>query len=156
MSYKSSCLPICLLTVALALAGCNRQTVYHHYEKASVDGWERNDTLVFNVSPASSDAVLQEEVQLRINNKYPFMGLSLIVEQTTFPSNVRRVDTLNCHLIDKKGGVEGKGINYVQYGFYLTDISVSEGDSLSIALHHNMKREILPGIIDLGIRLDKR
>ena len=144
-----------LLTVALILVGCNRHTVYHHYEQAPVSGWERNDTLVFCVKPAAADAVLHEEVELRINNQYPFMGLVLIVEQTTFPSNVRRVDTLNCQLIDEKGNVKGKGINYVQYSYHLTDLGVSEGDSIAIAIRHNMKREILPGIVDLGVHLIK-
>ncbi len=144
-----------LMMVALALAGCNRSTVYHHYEPVPVDGWTRNDTLHFHVTPAKDDAVLHEEVELRINSEYPFLGLCLVVEQTTFPSNVRRVDTLNCSLIDKGGSPKGKGVNYFQNRFLLTDLSVSEGDSVEIAVHHNMKREILPGVVDLGIRLIK-
>ena len=154
MSCKSS-LHIIFLTVALALTGCNRHTIYHHYEQTPVAGWERNDTLFFNVSPTGDDAVLHEEVEMRISNKYPFMGLCLVVEQTTFPSNVRRIDTLNCNLIDEKGNVMGKGINYMQYNYHLTDLSLNEGDSLSIAIRHNMKREILPGVIDVGIKLIK-
>ena len=107
------------------------------------------------MTPAKDDAVLHEEVELRINSEYPFLGLCLVVEQTTFPSDVRRVDTLNCSLIDKGGSPKGKGVNYFQNRFLLTDLSVSEGDSVEIAVHHNMKREILPGVVDLGIRLIK-
>ena len=55
-----------LMMVALALAGCNRSTVYHHYEPVPVDGWTRNDTLHFHVTPAKDDAVFHEEVELRI------------------------------------------------------------------------------------------
>lgn len=154
MSLRNS-LSILLITVVLALAGCDNNTVYHHYEQTSVSGWERSDTLLFNVASAKSDAVLKEEVELRINNTYPFMGLCLVVEQTTYPSNVRHIDTLNCQLIDEEGQTKGDGLNYIQYHFHLTDISVSEGDSLAIAIHHNMKREILPGVVDVGIRLAK-
>ena len=152
---RRNCLSIFIMTVALVLTGCNRRTVYHHYNQTHVSGWERNDTLLFNVKPAACDAVLHEEVELRINSQYPFMGLCLVVEHTFFPSNVRRVDTLNCQLIDEKGSVKGKGINYVQYSYHLTDLSVSEGDSIAIAIRHNMKREILPGIVDLGVHLIK-
>lgn len=159
-----SCL-IIIVTAALALIACSRNTVYHHYEEAPVDGWERTDTLYFHVSPAKAAAVLHEEVELRINSQYPFMGLCLVVEQTVHhpqltahhsPVATTRIDTLNCSLIDSDGLVKGKGINYVQYHFHLTDLSVSEGDSLAIAVHHNMKREILPGFVDLGIKLVER
>ena len=152
---RSNSLFTIFVTVALALASCNRNTVYHHYEQVSANGWERNDTLYFHVTAAKSDAVLNEEMELRINNWYPFMGLCVVVEQTTFPSNVRRVDTLNCSLVGKNGITKGKGISYIQNSFHLTDISVSEGDSLDIAIHHNMKQEILPGVVDLGIKLNK-
>lgn len=150
-----------LLTVAIAtvltffLVGCHHNDVYHHFETTSFNGWERTDTLYFHVPSAKADAVLHEEVELRINGQYPFMGLCLVVEQTILPSNVRRVDTLNCSLIDHDGHTKGKGINFVQYNFHLTDLGVSEGDSLSIAIHHNMKRETLPGVIDLGMKLVK-
>lgn len=137
----------------LAFVGCGSDTVYHHYEQVTADGWNRNDTLRFHVAPAKSDAVLHEEVELRINSAFPFMGLCLIVEHTTFPSNVRRIDTLNCALIDKNGKAKGKGINYIQNHFHLIDLSVNQDDSIEIAIHHNMKRENLPGIIDLGILL---
>ena len=137
---------ITFLVLLLIISSCTRKTVYHHH-----------------VAPMKKSAVLREEVGLRINSLYPFMGLSLIVQQTTLHrqeekgnvmrNHITRTDTLNCNLIDQRGNTKGKGINFYQYDFHLTDLSLNDGDSLCIAIHHNMKREILPGIVDVGIKL---
>lgn len=148
-----------ILTVVLTVSGCNRKTVYHHYEHTPNVGWEKIDTLFFDIPPVSRSAVVQEEIGLRISQRYPFLGLSLIVQQEVIPdaqSGKRRfvrTDTLNCSLYDEDGTMKGKGIGYYQYSFYLTDLSVSEKDSLHIAVRHNMRREILQGIVDVGIML---
>lgn len=148
--------PGLLLMVALAVVSCNRKAVYSHYRHTPINGWEKNDTLTFDVRPLTEDAALREEVGLRINDAYPFMGLCLIVEQTVFPSCSRRTDTLNCSLIDPSGNVKGRGISYYQYNFHLTSQQLYAGDSLHICVRHNMKREILPGIADIGILLEKQ
>lgn len=152
-----------LITVAMALACCNRTTVYHQYKHISPEGWNRTDTLYFHISTAKERVLLHEELELRTTCHYPFTNLSLIVEQIIYPShtdttfyssqNVRRVDTLNCCLIDKNGLTTGKGINYIQNHFQLADIGINKGDSIDIIVHHNMRKEVLHGIADIGIRI---
>ena len=144
------------LAVVLALTGCHRRTLYHHFEHTPLSGWERNDTLLFYVMPARQNAVVQREVELRISEEFPFQRLTLVVEQTTLPANFIRRDTVNCNLIDQEGNVLGEGITLFQYRFALPDTSVDEGDSITIAIRHNMKRETLPGIADIGLRLTIR
>ena len=165
MSYKSSCLPICLLTVALALASCSLPTVYHQYKHVSANGWDRIDTVWFHIPPVKDDAILHESVELRTNGHYPFTDLCLIVEQTIHPAQpaseaapystgeIKRSDTLYCSIADKLGRMKGKGVNLFQYQFHLTDLSISEGDSIDIAIYHHMRREVLTGIVDVGVKL---
>ena len=153
MRIISRLLPsLIVITVALAFAGCNRKTIYHHYEHTPVAGWDKNDTLTFTVK-AKQRAVIQRDVELRISGDYPFQRLSLIVEQTTYPNGIRRRDTLNCDLIDPQGNILGQGVSLYQYRFHMTDISLNEDDSLCIDIRHNMKREVLPGIADIGVCL---
>ena len=64
-------------TVALVTASCNRKTIYSHYEHTPLDGWEKNDTLVFSVPPVKHDGVYREMIGLRTSSAYPFMGLTL-------------------------------------------------------------------------------
>lgn len=144
------------LAVVLVLTGCHRRTLYHHFEHTPLSGWERNDTLLFYVMRARQNAVVQREVELRISEEFPFQRLTLVVEQTTLPANFIRRDTVSCDLIDQEGNVLGKGLTLFQYRFALPDTSVDEGDSITIAIRHNMKRETLPGIADIGLRLTIR
>ena len=141
------------MTVALAMASCDRKTIYHHYEHTPLTGWEKNDTLFFSLSRIAKDAVIQRDIELRIADSYPFRNLSLIIEQTTWPAGHTHRDTLDCQLMAPDGKILGQGITLYQYRFSLPDMSLNEGDSLSLHICHDMRRETLPGIADIGIRL---
>ena len=78
------------------------------------------------------------------------------MEQVINPRNQIRIDTLSCRLIDKNGMVKGRGLSYYQYNFHLTTLQLNAGDTLNVRVRHHMKREILPGIANVGIRLSKQ
>ena len=139
----------------LLCMACKNKTTYSHYEHVPIAGWEKNDTLSFSIEPIKQGGRYQENIGIRINGAYPFMGLTLIAEQTIFPSMESHSDTLNYELIDEDGNMKGKGISHYQYNLPLKTLSLQEGDSLSINIRHDMKREILPGISDIGITLTK-
>ena len=139
----------------LLCAACKNKTIYSHYEHVPIFGWEKNDTLFFAITPIKQDGNYQENIGIRINGSYPFMGLTLIAEQTIFPSMESHSDTLNYELIDEDGNMKGKGISHYQYSFPLKTLQLQEGDSVSINIRHDMKREILPGVSDIGITLIK-
>ena len=99
-----------LLAVCLFTA-CKQSTVYFHYEETPESGWEKNDLLTFDTDKLANDATYEEEVALRINGKYPFMQLTLIVEQTVYPAEHMMTDTLDCDLIDERGNAKGEGLS---------------------------------------------
>jgi gliding motility-associated lipoprotein GldH len=144
-----------LLIVSSALFLSCDNKVYDKYNHTPIAGWEKNDTLSFNVPKQQSNGLYGIDLGLRIDNAYPFMGLTLIVEQRIFPSKELKIDTLNCDLIDKNGNPRNQGISYYQYNFHVNDLSLAQGDSLHITVRHDMKREILPGISDVGIQIEK-
>ena len=145
---------IALLT-ATAMTACIDEVAYDHYEHTPLSGWEKNDTLSFIVPPMTSSGNYTEELGLSISGNYPFLGLTLVTEQTIMPSMETRRDTLNCDLIDKHGNNKGSGVSQYQYLFHLTTLRLKEGESMHIAIRHDMKREILPGICDVGVTLRK-
>ena len=151
---KFSSYAVVLTAMAALLGACSGGTVYDQYDHTPLSGWEKNDTLQFNIPAAKERAVAQREVELRVTGAYPFQSICLIVEQTTLPSHIFRRDTITCTLMSPTGDIKGKGISLYQYRFPMSDISLNEGDSLSITIRHNMKREILPGITDIGIHLN--
>ena len=149
---------ICILTatVIAVFTACDSIPVYSHYEHTPGTGWEKNDMLNFGISPVREAGYYHEELGLRINDDFPFQGLCLVIHQTILPSGYQHSDTLNCSLIDKDGVVKGSGIKHYQYNFHVNTIRLDEGDSLHIQVKHNMKREIMPGITDIGIQVDKQ
>ena len=144
---------MCACAMLLLLASCQQRTVYHHYEHTPLTGWEKNDTLSFITDSMPANGNYQEDIGLRVSAAYPFKGLCLVVEQKVLPSNKVRIDTLNCSLADEQGNAMGHGISHYQYLFPLATLSLNKGERLHVTIRHDMKREILPGIADIGIRL---
>lgn len=155
---QNICLKIALITavaVATLLTACDRRTVYDHYQSTPTAGWEKNDTLLFDIPPLSDAGNYYASLGLRTTDSYPFTAVTLIVEQHLLPSQRIVVDTVDCKLTDEQGKPLGSGIGYRQYQFAIGRLSLAASDSLHILVRHDMKREILPGIADVGITLKK-
>ena len=149
-------MPLGFLLAGL-LTACLGNRVFNQYQQIPIAGWERNDTLTFCIPPVKTDGLYSIDLGLRTTGDYPFKRLTLIVEHQVMGSGAHGslskipVDTLSCSLIDNRGRAKGNGVNYLQSEFHLTTLSLHEGDSLRINIRHDMKREILPGLSDLGI-----
>lgn len=141
------------LFIIVTLISCNSHVVYDKYNHTPIAGWEKNDTLTFDVPKVVAAGEYYPSLGLRINGAYPFMGLTLIIEQRILPENKVLTDTLQCDLISKSGTAKGQGISYYQYKFPIKSTYLNKGDSLHISVRHDMKREILPGISDIGFQL---
>ncbi|MBP5340564.1 MAG: gliding motility lipoprotein GldH [Prevotella sp.] len=147
---------LCILAVALAIAGCNRNTVYSHYEHTPIEGWGCSDTVCFCVTDIPQSDTYAEELGLRISTAFPYTALTFIVSQQAKASALDRIDTLTASLTDDEGNLNGKGgIDHHQYTFPLSNVHLEQGDTLRIAVTHCMRRETLPGISDLGIVITK-
>ena len=142
-----------LALFCVLLTACDQKAVYYHYEQTPLTGWDKNDTLSFVIGPLSASGRYMEEVGLRISGEYPFTGLNLIVEQRNKSKQLLRVDTLVCNLINEQGNAKGRGVSQFQYLFPLFTMDLQEGDELFVTVRHDMKRDILPGISDVGLRL---
>lgn len=153
--YRNNILTFVIIAVVSAFCSCNRSTVYSQYRHTSLAGWERNDTLTFSVAKMKEDVSLRATLGLRVNDSFPFKTLCLIVEKTVSPDNIVTCDTVNCKLFDEDGKSMGRGVSYYQYNVHFTNTKLLKGDSLTIKVRHNMKREIMPGIADVGITLEK-
>lgn len=142
------------LAFAIAvMAGCTGNMVYDKYEHTLVSGWEKNDTITFRVPKVKVAGDHQATLMLRTNDSYPFMSLTLVVEQKVSPSETIYTDTLKCTLTDEHSNNKGQGLSYHQFTFPIRTLPLLVGDSLTIRVRHNMKREILPGVSDVGYSL---
>ena len=146
-----------LLTVAWSMTSCSRQqTVYANYAPIDDTTWEKTDTITFDVPPVKAAGTYQEKLGLRLADDFPFLALSMDIEIQVQPKGILRSSQHKFSVIDQGGNPKGKGLSLQQYTFDLGDLELEEGDSLHISMAHNMKREILPGVVDLGIILIKK
>lgn len=146
-----------LMTVvcaAVMVSACDENTVYDSYTHTPVNGWEKNDTLNYQVPPLRDSGTFNEVVGIRMNRNYPFTSLSLVVEQRILPGFRHHVDTLRCEFIPNDH-LRGQAVSYSQYGFPLRTLDLRRGDSLEVTIRHAMKREILLGISDIGFKMTK-
>ena len=146
--YITALALFCVLVTA-----CNQQTAYYHYEHTPMTGWDKNDTLTFVIGPVSASGRYTEEIGLRISGESPFMSLNLIIEQRNKSKQLLRVDTLACSLVDEQGHVQGRGVSQFQFTFPLSAMDLQEDEQLYVKVRHDMKRDILPGISDVGLRV---
>lgn len=148
------------LFMLAALAGmvsvmqaCSGDVVYDTYNHTQLAGWDKADTLFFDVPPLRSAGIYRQNVGLRINESFPFTGITLVVDYTVEPEHRVCSDTLRCRLTDDKGNTLGRGVSYYQYDFTVSELRLNEGDSLHVGIRHIMRREMLPGVADVGLRL---
>lgn len=146
-----------LLTVAWSMTSCSRQqTVYANYVPIDDTTWEKTDTVTFDVPPVKAAGTYQEKLGLRLADDFPFLALSMDIEIQVQPKGILHSSQHKFSVIDQGGNPKGEGLSLQQYTFDLGDLELEEGDSLHISMAHNMKREILPGVVDLGIILIKK
>lgn len=136
-----------------AIVSCSSDTVYDSYGHTPLAGWEKNDTLSFYVPKMAQRGTYAEEIGVRMTEAFPFTSVSLILQQTVLPSGREYSDTVKCTITDSRGNFLGDGVSAYQYSFPVRDIQLQKGDSLHITIRHNMKREILPGVSDVGLKI---
>jgi gliding motility-associated lipoprotein GldH len=155
-SMRNKIATLLLLIITLGMVSCDDKTVYHHYEHVPGYVWEKNDTLTFSIPPVAEEGTYQEQLEMRINGDYPFLSLTMLVDEHILPLGGSHRYAYTCELMDKYGTPLGEGVSYYQYRFDMNELNLNKGDSLVVYIVHNMKRELIPGISDVGLRLRRK
>lgn len=153
MVRKKHIMRFAFVLMVTLLTACDLGTVYYHYGHTPIHGWEKNDTLTFDIGPVERPGKYNTNIGLRINNSYPFINLALIVEQTIYPQKQVITDTIICNLKKDKWNERRRGTSYSQYTQAIGEVTLSPGDSIHVTIRHCMKRDILPGISDIGLKM---
>lgn len=144
-----------LWNLLMMLTGCENSVVYSRFGNTPMSGWDKTEPVTFDIDSLDAEGDYQMTLMLRISDKYPFRNLQLVVRQQNFPSGVEEVDTVECAVTDEHGNLLGRGVSYYQYEHPVKTLHYHASDSMHIEIHHIMKREILPGIADVGVRVER-
>lgn len=146
-----------ILTVASAfMTSCNRKTVYYHFEHTDFRGWNKADTLLYNIGAFRDSGTFECHIGARISNDYPYQSITLVVEQTIYPEQTTVEDTLVCNFTDSIGNILGNGLSIYQYEYHLHETVINANDSVVYKIWHNMRQEEIVGITDIGIELNMK
>ena len=159
-----------VLLLSLLLVACNRHHVAKFsYRSTPVDGWESADTLIFPIDSLPADGRYALTIGVRtfsgailhmVSFDRPMSTNSLSLDyvigpEARFLSQARYADTIYCSLTDHEGDVSGKGVSVYQYSFPVDTFQLHRGARGTITIHHIMRRNLLPGVSDVGIRLER-
>lgn len=80
----------------------------------------------------------------------------MVVEHIIFPSHSTGHSTIRCRITDDAGNITGKqGISSNDIKYHLGEIEMQKDDSIKIKINHCMRREMLPGLSEIGIEAIK-
>ena len=139
------------------LGACDSGDAAYEYLPTPVEGWEQSDTLRFHADTVRSGGEYELTLGVRSSQAvpYPFQTLWLVVRQQWHSPERLRTDTVECRLATAGGDDTGHGVSLSQHVFPIATLQVPEGASADITVTHFMRRELLPGIADVGVRLRK-
>lgn len=146
---------IVLLIATIINISCDNSTIYNKYINADTRGWGKNEVMEYTIDSIAQTGTYNLTLGLRINNTYPFQNLNMLISQTIYPKNITYTDTITCRVTDRQGKMNGYGVTLYQYSMLAATMEYTKGDSIKVRVIHNMKREVLPGIVDIGIKIAK-
>lgn len=144
---------IALAAVIAGLVSCKGNHVYDSYRDIDYNGWNRADTLDFDVGkvPAGTYDIC---LGFRATTAYPYKELGFDLVWTTYPSGKVYRKSVKCNVFDDNGHMLGNsGISSDDFLFRVGTISIAKGDSTVFSVSHAMNQDVMPGLTAVGLQL---
>lgn len=174
----NTCLGILLVIALLLTSSCQQTDGTHIFLSTHSEGWAKNDTLTFMLPASPVEEDLDLQVELRIDKRYPYQDLWLVLEQTyetkrererhsyttvelkqkeqqqkleTFVARHQHYnDTLHLQLVDERK-FTGSGRNLLVYRFPVRKVHLIQHEQGQVVVRHIMDNDTIPGIHNIGI-----
>lgn len=141
--------------IALSLAACTDSTLLHRYKPLPAEGWDRSDTVCFELPKAEADIDGTLFIGLRTKASIGYRDIVLAVEQHLEAPAAYRCDTVRYPLTDAEGFALSPGVNHHQYETQQLPFHLQKGESGTVRIHHLMRHEVISGITEVGIKINK-
>lgn len=123
-------------------------------------GLNERDTLHFTVDSIPTDGAYTTYLCIRTNIEYPYRNVSFLVAQTVIDKDSKtkrhQRNTISSTVYSESNRHIWPGSAYYNAELPVATANLHHGDSLVIDVKHNMRRETMPGITDLGIKIVKK
>ena len=144
------------ILIIVVLGGCDRYRHYDQYRTMPSEAWHKDSIKTFEFQITDSLVIYNMFLNIRNTGRYPYSNLIVFVD-TKMPGNKTLRDTLNCFLADDSGDWLGSGFGSIWTSKvpYKVQVRFPRNGKYKVKLQHGMRKEDLPGITDIGIRIEK-
>lgn len=137
----------------MLLCNCINDTVSLQYRRLGLEGWERSDTLVFDLPEMKEGGEYLPSVLIRTGNLFPYSKLWLCYElELECPKLVLR-DTMCVEFASQDVGIVTNGLIVRKYGQSSRPVCLTAGQRGRVRIYHLMMQEVMPGIMEVGTEI---
>ena len=139
------------------LCACDTSVVFQKQQAIPGEGWHFRDSIAFEVHIEDTTSLHKMYVDVRNATDYGYSNLFLFLD-IRFPDGTTLRDTLECTLADRRGNWEGSGVGNLRFNRFLfrDDVWFPEQGTYHFILYQGMREDVLPGIADVGLRIERK
>jgi len=145
-----------LLFIFASVVSCDRRRVFESYHEIDKNGWNKDSVVVFNFP--LTDTIRNNNLFINIRNKgnYPYSNIYLFLTIGS-PNGVLKTDTVEFTLAEPSGKWKGSGIGglYDNQILYKSSVYFPKKGNYMFSIKQGMRDNVLQGIRDVGIRIEK-
>ena len=152
----------CLILLFFTLIACDSNRLYEKNIPIKNKIWALSQAPSFEFNNKDTVSMVNMHVNVRHSSSYPFSNLWLFINTTT-PNGSLVQDTLECVLAEKNGKWLGNGLGDIwDIQCYFKSLQMKEKGAYRFNIEQAMRHgdfakiELLPGIMEVGLRIEKQ
>ncbi len=157
LNHINKAMVVCAMAMSVfMLTACDPSRIFEDNIEIEDMKWDMNSPVSFQVPIADTSARYNVYLNVRNSGHYQFSNIYLFVN-TTLPDNSISRDTVEITLADPDGKWRGKGLGDIWDNRFLFKDNLQfplTGD-YRFDIFQAMRVEVLPNIMDIGIRIEK-
>lgn len=151
---------IIILISMFCLAACTNNDIFFQYKKIPSVGWNKDSVMIFDFTVSESSVPYNIYVNIRNTSEYPYQNFWLFIKKSVASLDstfvVVQTDTVECYLADERGKWLGSGAGAIYEMPLLIENDIHfEQKEYRYELTQGMRNDILRGITDIGLRVEK-
>jgi gliding motility-associated lipoprotein GldH len=147
---------VAIIIVTVINTSCSNDAFYEEFREVKNEAWDMADIKEFPVHINDTSANYRLIITIRNTTDYAYSNLYMFFT-TINPDQTASRDTIECLLADRYGNWLGKGFGKIRENRFLIrgQYSFPDTGDYFFTLEHGMRDEVLEGITDIGLRIEK-
>lgn len=146
-----------LVALLLLASACDSSVVFEEHQPIPAEGWHYKNLVVFEALVNDTTNLHNLYIDVRNTTDYGFNNFFVFLDIEFPDGNILR-DTIECALADRTGKWTGRGFGKIRSNRFLfrTDVWFPLEGTYVFRIEQAMRREVLEGISDIGLRIEKK